>query len=183
MEMTAPAFPEKASSQDKMACYKRAHWVVNMPGAVYLRPAGTSKDDVRRIPYIGGVTDFISPEGHGILGRLDDGITEPPENWATKRQWSLDLMAMLCESGKKPPELRSYPVRPAVPIVGRSRSSGRSSPSYHFLVTFLLTLSRRPMRTAPLPLSRTLTTTGTQAPSRTESVPQKLLFHSQSLSK
>ncbi|CAE7517592.1 unnamed protein product, partial [Symbiodinium sp. CCMP2456] len=83
MEMTAPAFPEKASSQDKMACYKRAHWIVNMPGAIYLRPAGTSKDDVRRIPYIGGVTDFISPEGHEILGRLYDGITEPPENWAT----------------------------------------------------------------------------------------------------
>ncbi|CAE6938161.1 unnamed protein product [Symbiodinium sp. CCMP2592] len=69
MEMTAPAFPEKASSQDEMACYKRAHWIVNMPGAVYLRPAGTSKDNVRRIPYIGGVTDFISPEGHEILGR------------------------------------------------------------------------------------------------------------------
>ena len=115
MEMTAPAFPEKASSQDKMACYKRAHWVVNMPGAVYLRPAGTSKDDVRRIPYIGGVTDFISPEGHEILGRLYDGITEPPENWATKRQWSLDLMAMLCESGKKPPRTQVI-----------SRSSGSS---------------------------------------------------------
>ena len=89
MEMTAPAFPETASLQDKIACYKR--------------PAGTSQDDVRRIPYVGGVTDFIRPEGHEILGRLYDGVTGPPENWVTKPQWSLDLMAMLCESTKKPP--------------------------------------------------------------------------------
>ena len=60
------------------------------------------------------------------------------------------------------PEQRSYAVRPAVPIVGRSR--GRLNPPYHFLSTFLLALSRRPTRITSLTLSRTLTKNKSSCP-------------------
>ena len=54
MEMIQPAFPDKASKQDIMACLKRSHWVVNLRHGVYLRPAGTSNDDVMCVSYTDG---------------------------------------------------------------------------------------------------------------------------------
>ena len=66
-DMIAPAFTEKASRQDVMACLKRAHWIVNMPQGVYVRPAGTSTEPLKRVPYTDGITDFVSPEGKKVI--------------------------------------------------------------------------------------------------------------------
>ena len=61
-DMLAPAFTEKASKQDMMACLKRAHWIVSMPHSVYVRRAGTSTEPVKRVSYTDDITDFVSPE-------------------------------------------------------------------------------------------------------------------------
>ena len=103
MDMIQPAFPEKASKQDIMACLKRSHWVVNLRHGVYLRPAGTSHDDVMCVSYTDGVDDFISPEGKKVMALMKDGCKTPPSDWITKRQWSHDLLSMLIEHRRKPP--------------------------------------------------------------------------------
>ena len=103
MDMIQPAFPDKASKQDIMACLKRSHWVANLRHGVYLRPAGTSNDEVMCVAYTDGVDDFISPEGKKVLGLMKDGCKTPPSDWITKRQWSHDLLSMLIEHRKKPP--------------------------------------------------------------------------------
>ena len=54
MDVIAPAFPDKASKQDHMACLKRAHWAVNVKKALCPRPAGTVTCPVRRNPYMHG---------------------------------------------------------------------------------------------------------------------------------
>ena len=48
MDIIAPAFPDKSSKQDHMACLKRAHWAVNVKKALYLRPVGTVTGPVRK---------------------------------------------------------------------------------------------------------------------------------------
>ncbi|CAE7786825.1 unnamed protein product [Symbiodinium sp. CCMP2592] len=101
MDMIQPAFPDKASKQDIMACLKRSHWVVNLRQGVYLRPAGTSNDDVMCISCTDGVDDFISPEGKKVMALMKDGCKIPPPDWTTKRQWSHDLLSMLIEHRNK----------------------------------------------------------------------------------
>ena len=78
--MIQPAFPDKASKQDIMACLKRSHWVVNLPHGVYLRPAGASSDDVMCVAYTDGVDDFISPEGKKVIALMKDGCKTPPSD-------------------------------------------------------------------------------------------------------
>ncbi|CAE7440817.1 unnamed protein product [Symbiodinium natans] len=105
-EMIKPAFNEKASRQDIMACLKRAHFVVNMNHAVFFRKAGTSKGPVTRVPYINGNKDFLSPVGQKVIDDMRQGIPDQPADWAQKRQWSHDLMSMLTETQQKPARTR-----------------------------------------------------------------------------
>ncbi|CAE7628081.1 unnamed protein product [Symbiodinium sp. CCMP2592] len=102
MDIISPAFPDKCSKQDRMACLKRAHWIVNMKKALYLRPAGTKTVPVKRIPYLHGQTDFLNQEGKDILQAMRDGIETPPKNWVQKRQWTHDVLSMIIEKKERP---------------------------------------------------------------------------------
>ena len=102
MEMIQLAFPDKASKQDIMACLKRSHWIVNLRHGVYLRPAGTSSDDVMCVSYTEGMDDFISPEGKTVNANMKNGCKTPPSDWTSKRQWSHDYLSMLIEHCRKP---------------------------------------------------------------------------------
>ena len=90
MDIIAPAFPDKCSKQDRMACLKRAHWIVNMKKALYLRPAGTKTVPVKRIPYLHGQTDFLNQEGKDVLQAMRDGIETPPRT-GSKRDSGLTM--------------------------------------------------------------------------------------------
>ncbi|OLP92637.1 hypothetical protein AK812_SmicGene25516 [Symbiodinium microadriaticum] len=107
MDIIAPAFPDKSSKQDRMACLKRAHWVVNMKKALYLRPAGTVTGPVRRISYMHGQTDFLNDAGRAIMQAMRDGVETPPNDWIQKRQWTHDVLTMLIEKKERPPRTAS----------------------------------------------------------------------------
>ena len=81
--MIKPAFHEKANLQDVTACLKRAHFVVNMNRATFIRKAGTSKDPVIRVPYMDGVRDFLSEEGNLLLA-ICRKATRPPQRTGCK---------------------------------------------------------------------------------------------------
>ncbi|CAE7253947.1 unnamed protein product, partial [Symbiodinium necroappetens] len=106
-DMIKPAFHEKAKLQDVMACLKRAHFVVNMNRATFIRKAGTSKDPVIRVPHMDGVRDFLSEERKSVIGYMQDGHKTPPKDWVQKLQWSHDVMTLIIESQKKPPRTRA----------------------------------------------------------------------------
>ena len=103
LDMIAPAFPEKASKQDMLALLKRAHWVVNMPRATYVRKAGGGEGPVRAVPYDHGVMDFISEEGKRVIRAMKEGNTLPLNDWLMKRQWSHDFLSMIIDAGRVPP--------------------------------------------------------------------------------
>ena len=99
----APAFGEKATKQDIMACLKRAHWVVNLKQATYVRFAdGRKESDVPLIRHEDGETEFISEDGKKLIGKMRAGDRTPPEDWLTRRQWSHDLLTMVLEKGLTP---------------------------------------------------------------------------------
>eukprot|EP00438_Fugacium_kawagutii_P031852 Skav230348 [mRNA] locus=scaffold25:300997:302825:- [translate_table: standard] len=102
LEMIQPAFPGQATKQDAMACLKRAHWIVNLNHAVYVRPAGVNEDPVPLVTFPPDESDFISDEGKKVLGAMRQGISISQDTWLEKRQWSHDLVSMLLE-GKRPP--------------------------------------------------------------------------------
>ena len=98
-----PAFHEKAQKEDIQACLKRAHFVVNMTEAVYVRPAGAGEAPVRIVRYPETETkeilrDFIAEEGKPIIAKMQEGCLEPPSDWLQKRQWCHDLLTYLIES-------------------------------------------------------------------------------------
>ena len=102
LDIIAPAFPEKSSSQDKMALLKRSHWVVNTNRACYVRKAGTGTNPVPCIQYEGGVMDFIADSGKAILDRMKNGDKRPPSDWLEKRQWLHDFVSLVLEKGRTP---------------------------------------------------------------------------------
>ena len=102
LDIIAPAFPEKSSSQDKMALLKRSHWVVSTRRACYVRKAGTGTNPVPLVPYQDGITDFIADSGKALLNRLKCGDKRPPSDWLEKRQWSHDFVSMVIEKGLTP---------------------------------------------------------------------------------
>ena len=102
MEIIAPVFPDKCPKQDRMACLKRAHWIVNMKKALYLRPAGTKTGPVKRIPYLHGQTDFLNQEGKDVTQAMRNGIKTPPKNRVQKRQWTHGVLSMLIETKERP---------------------------------------------------------------------------------
>ena len=102
LEMIQPAFPQQATKQDAMACLKRAHWIVNLNHAVYVRRAGVNEDPVPLVTFPPGQADFISDDGKKVLGAMRQGVGITPDTWLEKRPWSHDLVSMLLE-GKRPP--------------------------------------------------------------------------------
>ena len=97
-----PAFPDKSSKQDKMALLKRAHWVVNLRRAIYVRKAGAGTAPVPLVHYVDGITDFLADSGKSIMANMQDGVKDPPADWMEKRQWSHDLVTMVLEKGMVP---------------------------------------------------------------------------------
>ena len=51
LDLIAPAFPDKAERQDIVACLKRAHFIVNLDFATYVRPAGIGEGPVAVVRY------------------------------------------------------------------------------------------------------------------------------------
>ena len=102
LDIIAPAFPEKSSSQDKMALLKRSRWVVNTNRACYVRKAGTGANPVPCTQYEGGIMDFIADSGKAILDRMKNGDKRPPSDWLENRQWSHDFVSLVLEKGRTP---------------------------------------------------------------------------------
>lgn len=97
--------------QDIIACLKRAHFVVNLDYAAYVRPAGVGEAPISIVRYPDDenhqpITDFISSEGKKIIGRMKDGDQTPPADWMKKRQWSHDLVAMRMDTQKLVPRIQ-----------------------------------------------------------------------------
>lgn len=67
-----------------MACLKRAHWIVNLNHAVFVRRAG--------VTFPPNASDFISDESKKVLGAMRQGISIAQDIWLEKRQWSHDLV-------------------------------------------------------------------------------------------
>ncbi|CAE7386029.1 unnamed protein product [Symbiodinium sp. CCMP2592] len=129
-DMIKPAFHDKANLQDIMACLKRAHFVVNMNHAIFIRKAGTTKDPVMRVPYVDGMRDFLSEDGKSVIRYMQDGNKCPPTNWVQKRQWSHDLMTLIIETQKKPP--RTKTIISSATFAGGSRTRKEIKPSLPF---------------------------------------------------
>lgn len=118
LDIIVPAFGEKATKQDIMACLKRAHWVVNLKQATYVRTADGSKEaDVPLILHEDGETEFISEDGKKSIGLMRAGVRSPPEDWLLRRQWSHDLLAMILEKKMVPP--RTTTIRGVSPFTGQ----------------------------------------------------------------
>lgn len=118
-DIIAPAFGEKATKQDIMACLKRAHWVVNLKHATYIRAAdGTSEADVPLVRHEDGETEFISEAGKKTIGLMRAGNHDVPDDWLFRRQWSHDLLTMLLEGNSIP--VRTTTTRHTSPITGKT---------------------------------------------------------------
>ena len=83
LDIIAPAFPEKAERQDIIACLKRAHFVVNLDYATYVRPAGIGEGPVTVARYPEDennrqITDFISADGKKVIANMKDGDNTTP---------------------------------------------------------------------------------------------------------
>ena len=102
LDIIAPAFPEKSSSQEKMALLKRSRWVVNASRACYVRKAGTGTNPVPLVSYQDGITDFVADSGKALFNRMKCGDKLPPSDWLEKRQWSHDFVSMVIEKGLTP---------------------------------------------------------------------------------
>ena len=83
VDLIAPAFPEKAEKQDILACLKRAHFVVNLEHAIYMRPAGIGEgpvslahypEDEHKIP----MKDLNFSGGQGGIRCMKEGDKVPP---------------------------------------------------------------------------------------------------------
>ena len=110
LDIIAPAFPEKAERQDIIACLKRAHFVVNLDYATYVRPAGIGEGPVTVVRYPEDennrqITDFISADGKKVIANMKDGDNTTPTDWMSKRQWSHDLLTLCLESQKAIPRI------------------------------------------------------------------------------
>ena len=102
-DIIAPAFGEKATKQDIMACLKRAHWVVNLKLATYIRKAdGTKEADVPLIRHEDGESEFISEDGKKLIAKMRAGDVSLPDDWLQRRQWSHDLLSMVVEKNAFP---------------------------------------------------------------------------------
>ena len=116
-----PAFHEKAQKEDIQACLKRAHFVVNMNEAVYVRPAGAGESPIRLVRYPetqnrSVIRDFIAESGKPIIAKMLEGCAEPPADWLTKRQWCHDLLTHMIESNN--PEI------PRIQVIRRQSPFG-----------------------------------------------------------
>lgn len=91
-----------------MACLKRAHWVVNLKLATYVRRAdGTKEADVPLIRHEDGDSEFISEDGKKMIARMRAGDMSLPDDWLMRRQWSHDLLSMVLENNTFPPRTTS----------------------------------------------------------------------------
>eukprot|EP00438_Fugacium_kawagutii_P031959 Skav201900 [mRNA] locus=scaffold550:1007870:1009721:+ [translate_table: standard] len=118
-DIIAPAFGEKATKQDIMACLKRAHWVVNLKLATYIRKAdGTKEADVPLIRHEDGDSEFISEDGKKMIARMRAGDMSIPDDWLMRRQWSHDLLSMVLESNAFP--ARTTSTRVHSPFTGKT---------------------------------------------------------------
>ena len=117
LDIITPAFPDKSTRQDIMACLKRSHWIVNMNQAVYLRKAGVAAEDVPLVHRPSDAPDFISEDGKKVLGAMREGILTAPSAWLEKRQWSHDWLSLLLDNRQMPPR--------AIAITGRGLFDGK----------------------------------------------------------
>lgn len=156
LDLIAPAFPEKAERQDILACLKRAHFVVNLDYATYVRPAGICESPVTIVPYREDecnrpITDFISSEGKKIIGRMKDGDKTPPKDWISKRQWCHDLLSLCLETNQQIPRIHTIIGRPLFggeryrkEIKPKLPSSGRVCKPPESMLDFFTTTSAMP---------------------------------------
>ena len=100
LDLIAPAFPDKAERQDIVACLKRAHFIVNLDFATYVRPAGIGEGPVAVVRYPEDennrqITDFISADGKKVIANMKDGDNTPPDRLDVQKAvvpWSSEFV-------------------------------------------------------------------------------------------
>ena len=155
LDLIAPAFPDKAERQDIVACLKRAHFIVNLDFATYVRPAGIGEGPVAVVRYPEDennrqITDFISADGKKVIANMKDGDNTPPTDWMSRRQWSHDLLSLCLETKKTIPRIET--VLGASPFGGervRKEIKPRLPSSGRFCVPPPSVLQAQEQRAAP----------------------------------
>ena len=155
LDLIAPAFPDKAERQDIVACLKRAHFIVNLDFATYVRPAGIGEGPVAVVRYPEDennrqITDFISADGKKVIANMKDGDNTPPTDWMSRRQWSHDLLSLCFETKKTIPRIET--VLGASPFGGervRKEIKPRLPSSGRFCVPPPSVLQAQEQRVAP----------------------------------